>query len=284
MYVYQGTTDFNSCSFSGNTAQSGGDIYAMAGAQVTIVCMEQPSSTYGIVSSTAYSPCFPPSFPPSPPSFPPSAPPSSLPSPPPSVSPSPPLSAEETPAEADPCFPSRASVTKSDGTTCNVGALKEGDKIVAATAEGSLTIDTVSLLSIAKPKVQATFVNLTTDANTQLTLTPGHHLSISETCCSTLKKAKDVVLGEKVWAVEKNALVARTVVKMELVKDYGLHSPVLTNGGFPIVNGVVTSFDAIEKVTLAKYGLTPLLKACKAMGTCESVRDLFLGDDRKYIA
>ena len=61
-------------------------------------------------------------------------------------------------------------------------------------------------------------------------------------------------------------------------------SPVLTSGGFPVVDGVITSFDSIEKVTLAKHGLAPLLAACKATGTCESVRNLFLGDDRKYIA
>ena len=36
-------------------------------------------------------------------------------------------------------------------------------------------------------------------------------------------------------------------------------SPVLTKGGFPIISGHVTSFDTIEKVTLAKYGLAPLL-------------------------
>ena len=55
------------------------------------------------------------------------------------------------------------------------------------------------------------------------------------------------------------------------------------NGGFPIVNGLVTSFDSIEKVTLAKYGLASLLKACKATGTCDKFRKTFFAEDRKYI-
>ena len=96
----------------------------------------------------------------------------------------------------------------------------------------------------------------------------------------------------------------------------------LTNGGFPVVDGIVTSFDSIDKVTpaalheslarlhaispcnlvshllsrftplpsftqvtLAKYGLASLLNACKATGTCESFREMFLStDDRRYIA
>ena len=58
----------------------------------------------------------------------------------------------------------------------------------------------------------------------------------------------------------------------------------LTNGGFPVVDGVVTSFDSIDKVTLAKHGLAHLIAACKATGSCDTFRNLFLGDDKKYIA
>ena len=81
------------------------------------------------------------------------------------------------------------------------------------------------------------------------------------------------------------AVATAITAKTASVKASGLHSPVLTNGGFPIVDGVVTSFDSIDKVTLAKHGLAPLLKACKATGTCETFRDLFLSaEDRHYIA
>jgi hypothetical protein len=164
-------------------------------------------------------------------------------------------------------------------------ALKEGDKIVSATHDGTLTTDTVSLLSISKPDVHALFFRLTVDGGRSLNLTADHHLPVGPTCCSTLKKAKDVAVCETVWAVESGATVARTVAKIETTKSKGLHSPVLTSGSFPIVDGIVTSFDSIEKVTLAKYGLASLLSACKATGTCTSLRNLFLnGADREHIA
>lgn len=46
-------------------------------------------------------------------------------------------------------------VTKSDGSAALISSLKEGDVIVAATDDGKLTTDTVSLLSIADPQGDA---------------------------------------------------------------------------------------------------------------------------------
>jgi hypothetical protein len=190
------------------------------------------------------------------------------------------------PPETDPCFPSSSSVSLADGMTKRLDALKEGDEIVAATAEGALTTDTVSLLSIAMPEAQdKALLTLTTAANATLTLTPEHHLPFGAECCSSLKQAKDVEVDDKVWTVVAGKAVATTVTAIAKAHAKGLHSPVLTNGGFPIVDGVVTSFDSIDKVTLAKHGLAPLLKACKATGTCETFRDMFLStEDRHYIA
>lgn len=184
------------------------------------------------------------------------------------------------------CFPSSSMVTMADGTASRVDALKEGDTIVATTADGTLMTDTVSLLSIAKPEVRAPFVVLATAANQTLTLTEAHHISVGAKCCATLKQAKDVAIGETVWAAQHagTAAIATTVMAKTYTMASGLHSPVLTNGGFPVVDGLVTAFDSIEKVTLAKHGLAPLLKTCKATGTCDTFKRLFLGDDAKYIA
>jgi hypothetical protein len=138
------------------------------------------------------------------------------------------------------------------------------------------------------------------------------------------------VCGLQVWAAPHGgAAVATSVVSKRYTSAAGLHSPVLTGGGFPVVDGLVTAFDTIEKVTLAKHGshtslhtslhttslpsyipkhipdtplnayihsrlpsqvtlakhgLAPLIKTCKATGTCETFKRLFLGDDAKYIA
>ena len=177
-----------------------------------------------------------------------------------------------------------AMITLADGTASRVDALKEGDKIVAATADGSLTTDTVSLLSIARPEVTVDkYITLTTAASTSLTLTPTHHLPVGPVCCSTLKMAKDVSIGEVVHTVAEGKTTSTTVTAMHVAKAMGLHSPVLTNGNFPVVDGFVTSFDSIDKVTLAKHGLASLVSACKMSGTCETLRHLFLGEDRMLI-
>jgi len=152
-----------------------------------------------------------------------------------------------------------------------VDALKEGDAIVAATSDGVLTTDTVSSFSIAKPDAEATFLKLELATGHSLTLTPGHHLPAGgegEPCCSQLKTAKEVQVGDIVFTQEG----ATSVIRKTPVVDTGLHSPVLSHGGFPVVDGVITSFDSIDKVLVAEKGFSILLALCKATGTCELVR------------
>ena len=199
------------------------------------------------------------------------------------ASPSPSPSPTVPTPEGDPCFPSSSTVAKADGTIVRLDALKEGDEIVASTIDGTLTSDTVSLLSIAKPEAETSFITLTTATNHTLTLTTGHHVPVGAACCTTLKLAKSVTVGDTVWAVHAGAAVGTTVVAKASTTAHGLHSPVLTHGGFPIVDGVVTSFDSIEKVTLAKHGLSPLLSACKATGMCDKFRDMFLHEVLEYV-
>jgi hypothetical protein len=175
-------------------------------------------------------------------------------------------------------------VTKADGSTARVDTLEEGDEIVAATADGALTTDTVSLLSLAKPTAEATFLTLATAEGSSLTLTPEHHLPVGAACCSTLKKAKEVVVGDELWLAGRDGVATQTAVaKVTLALEMGLFSPVLTHGGFPVVDGVVTSFDSLRGVrvaaTLAPY-LEPL---AKATGLADVARRLFFGRGLTYI-
>ena len=183
----------------------------------------------------------------------------------------------------DPCFPSEALVTMADGTPRRLGALRAGDAIVAARTDGTLTTDTVSLLSLADADVQGTtFVVLTTASGRNLTLTPTHHVPVGAACCADLKQAKDVAVGETVYEAVSvsDAVRATQVQKIGTAIKPGLHSPVLSHGTMPIVNGVATSFDALHNVRLASYGL-PLLEAT---GLTATFRDAVLGAEHKYIA
>jgi hypothetical protein len=183
----------------------------------------------------------------------------------------------------NPCFPSEALVTMADGTTRRLDALRAGDAIVASRADGTLTTDTVSRLSLADADVQGTtFVVLTTASGRSLTLTLTHHVPVGAACCADLKQAKDIAVGETVYeAVSVSAAVRATQVKkIGTATKPGLHSPVLSHGTMPIVNGVATSFDELHNVRLASYGL-PLLEAT---GLTATFRDAFLGAHRKYFA
>ena len=188
-------------------------------------------------------------------------------------------------AAEDPCFPSHATVTKSDGMAVRIDTLVEGDEIRVATDTGALTTDTVTLLSISQPEARERhFLKISTTAGKNLTLTPQHHIPVGAECCSTLIKADDLVVGEKVWTVGPGKTAVSTTVKaITNIIGSGLHSPVTLSGTFPIVDGLVTSFDEIEKVTLAKHGLAALITACKATDTCEEFKHTFLGADRKYV-
>ena len=174
-----------------------------------------------------------------------------------------------------PCFPSTATVVMENGTRVSVATLTEGDAIVAATAEGAMTIDTVTPLSITKPNPRARrFITLTTSTNHSLRLTPEHHLPVGESCCANLKVAQSVTVGDIVWvaatAVRSGdaAVPSRVVSKVSRELISGVHSPVLLNGGFPVIDGIVTSFDQIEGVSLAAFGLPWLVPVCKRLGAC----------------
>ena len=92
--------------------------------------------------------------------------------------------------------------------------------------------------------------------------------------CSHVQQAKDVSVGDIVWTVNEQtrALRPSKVIALSKTPGNGLHSPVLTNGGFPVVDGVVTSFDRIEYVALASYALPTALALCKATNTCGLLR------------
>ena len=164
-------------------------------------------------------------------------------------------------------------MVKSDGAHVRIDELSIGDSILAATVDGSLTYDTVSLFSLADVESDSTFVVLTTDAGVTLRLTDGHHVPVGEACCSQLKQAKDVAVGEEVWVASSGASIARAAIIDKSVSfERGLHNPVLTNGGFPVVDSMVTSFNSIEVVRFDAIMAPLAISFCKATGTCSIVR------------
>ena len=131
-----------------------------------------------------------------------------------------PPSAPPPPRKAD-CFPSDALVTKADGREVSVDQLHEHDEIVATTVDGDVTTDVVTFLSIQKPDEFSPFVVLQTDSNTTLRLTFDHHLPVGTSCCRTVKKTRDVDVGDVIHVVEDGAVVAARITKKSLTHAKG---------------------------------------------------------------
>ena len=182
----------------------------------------------------------------------------------------------ELSGESEPCFPSSSMVMLGNGSAARLGDLKEGDEILAATSDGRATTGTVSLFSVAKPEAEATFLTLTASSDFKITITPEHHLPIGETCCSNLKQAKDVAVGDTVWSVSSTAVTAHTVTSKGLTIEKGLHSPVLANGAMPVVDGLATAFDSAWVVKLASYALPYALPSARRLARALSSDALLL--------
>ena len=178
------------------------------------------------------------------------------------------------------CFPSSSTVQHADGSVRTIDQLKQGDLILAADPDGRLVYDEISFLSIAAPNaVDQTFVRVTTDANVSLTLTLTHHLSVGPTCCyDHVVQAKDLRVGDTVWltapihsAVAGAELVPARVASLSPVSADGLHNPLLTGGGYPIVDGVVTASNNKHAQSRARFWVPWLGWGCGLTGTCQGV-------------
>merc|ERR1712137_1260733 len=100
----------------------------------------------------------------------------------------------------------------------------------------------------------------------RLRLTPEHHIPTGTECCTTLSVAKDIQVGETVWVADaaKGKAEAWRVNGIELDIAQGLYNPLSEAGGFPIVDGVVTSFNSIEVVMLDSIAVPWLEAMCSA--------------------
>ena len=151
---------------------------------------------------------------------------------------------------------------------------------------GTLGFDVVSSFSLADPSAKAAFLSLAT-ATATVTLTPTHKLPAGP--AKALKQASEVAVGETVWIASPAAgtlVQARLypqhhihtpaylpmrapphppscqapVLKITKVVADGLHSPLTKHGGWPVVDGVATSYNSAAVVARNKY-LVPLVEA-----------------------
>lgn len=156
-----------------------------------------------------------------------------------------------------------------NGTDVPISQLVAGDQIMAGWEDGSFSADTVSLFSLATPGSIGPFVEVTYDREgaggpfTPFRATKDHHLPVGEVCCSNLIKVEQLKPGKTIWIAEGGKLVDAKVIGLKNVTAHGHINPLLVHGGFPVVNGVVTSFNSLNKVRFARMTV-PFIEAVGA--------------------
>ncbi|EOD21375.1 hypothetical protein EMIHUDRAFT_368780, partial [Emiliania huxleyi CCMP1516] len=131
--------------------------------------------------------------------------------------------------------------------------------ILVGWADGTLGFDVVSSFSLADPSAKASFLSLTT-ATATVTLTPTHKLPAGP--AKALKQASEVAVGETMWLASPavGTLVQEPILGIASVMADGLHSPLTKHGGWPVVDGVATSYNSAAVVARNKY-LVPIVEA-----------------------
>ena len=111
-------------------------------------------------------------------------------------------------------------------------------------------------------------------------------MATGDKCCSQIKKVSEIRTGDTLWVKTPGSPlpVAQKVADAKFFVANGLFSPVLTNGGLPIVDNFVTAFDQESKVKSAAKWLPSLISLCKSTGTCGLAQKFFDFSERKHIA
>jgi len=73
--------------------------------------------------------------------------------------------------------------------------------------------------------------------------------------------------------------VSSTAEILVALSTEGLHNPLLLHGGFPIIDGVVTSFNTIKMVQFDGMAVPWITTLCKATRTCDVARQIIAAAD-----
>ena len=142
----------------------------------------------------------------------------------------------------DPCFPGDAMLTTPLGSR-RAREVRAYDAVLARSVDdGLLRYERVSPLSIAwTDATPNSLVRINATGDVSLVVTKQHRLSTGAVCCANLTFARDVSVGDTIHGDANDTLCVTSVEPYAAPPASGLYSPVLVDGGLPIVDGVVTS-------------------------------------------
>jgi len=175
------------------------------------------------------------------------------------------------------CFPNKATAIREDGSTVFLVDLRLGDRIVATDEDGRRVIDEVAFSSLADENAkQRAYLQVATSEGLVLDITGDHHVPVGAKCCTDLKVAQDLLVGDTIWTFDSNGDRAKSqmVSSIQSIVADGLHSPILVGGGFPVVSNFVTSFGSLEDVRSAAKVYPLIQRVSVSFGVSEGAARL----------
>lgn len=155
------------------------------------------------------------------------------------------------------CFPAYETLQLRNGKTVRMDQLKIGDEV----AVGQGVYSKVFMFTHANPRARSQFIEITSNLNTSLTLSPGHVLPVN----GKLTFAKHVKIGDSIKLVSTGRAVHVTATTTKW--SSGLYNPQTLDGNIA-VNGIVTTTftEAVEPITATAF-LAPLRWVFITIGT-----------------
>lgn len=175
------------------------------------------------------------------------------------------------------CFPNKATAIREDGSTVFLVDLRLGDRIVATDEYGGRVIDEVAFSSLADENAKRrAYLQVATSEGLVLDITGDHHVPVGAKCCTDLKVAQDLLVGDTIWTFDSSGDRAKPqmVSSIQSIVADGLHSPILVGGGFPVVSNFVTSFGSLQDVRSAAKVYPVVQRVSVSFGVSEGAARL----------
>lgn len=122
--------------------------------------------------------------------------------------------------------------------------------LVMNEATGQTTFERVDSFIHRRPDIETEFYRLKTSAGNQLTLSPGHLVPVVD-CArpsspTTLKYAKDAVVGECVLVHRDGQITQSAIQQVEQVTKTGIFAPLTQSGNLVVDDVIASCYSAYE--------------------------------------
>ena len=151
-------------------------------------------------------------------------------------------------SESDPaCFPASASVLLEDGRRASMAELRIGDRVFV---EGN-KFSSIYAFSHRDSDIIAEHIRITLRSGRQITLSPGHHLSVND----KLSPASNVLVGDYLRTAAGNS---DYVARVEQITSRGLFNPHTVAGTIVVDDVICSTFTTAIESNAAQALLAPI--------------------------